>query len=93
MFASLRSQLRASVLSIFCIDDPISLAGAKADATVRASGARCSSSFACREPHASGTEQDGTLAPARIDSHQANFHLTPPHSARTQMRVTKRNGR
>jgi ribonucleoside-diphosphate reductase alpha chain len=34
-----------------------------------------------------------TLAPAAAQSAvQSNFHLTPPHSARTQMRVTKRNG-
>ena len=31
-------------------------------------------------------------APVRADSSQADFQLTPPHSARTQMRVTKRNG-
>src|SRR5262249_26052206 len=41
-------------------------------------------------PRLRGWNEMETLA--RADSHQVDFHLTPPHSARTQMRVTKRNG-
>src|SRR5262245_50565385 len=62
---------------------------------LRVGPAFIASSFPSFDPDVLSSGPWGTvmlIESTPVDFHQANFHLTSPPAARTQMRVTKRNG-